>query len=56
MKVISFENRQNRAHEGHVKILDAIADQDPERARKEAFVHLRFAEKDLVKEISKLNT
>ena len=55
-KVIAFENRQIKAHEGHVRILEAIADQDPVRARKEAFAHLRFAEEDLVKEISKLNT
>lgn len=54
-KVISFQNRRERAHAGHLKILEAIEQQDGSRARKEAFTHLRFAERDLVKEISKLD-
>lgn len=54
-KVISFKNRRERAHAGHVKILEAIELQDGARAKKEAFSHLQFAEKDLVKEITKLN-
>jgi len=55
-KVISFENRRERAHAGHVKILEAIEEQDGTRAKKEAFAHLRFAERDLVKEITKLDS
>lgn len=54
--VIALENRRERAHLGHVKILEAIVDQDVARATKEAFAHLRFAERDLVKEISKLSS
>lgn len=55
-KVISFKNRRERAHEGHLKILEAIETQDGSRAKKEAFAHLRFAERDLVKEITKLDS
>lgn len=53
--VISFKNRRERAHAGHVKILEAIEAKDTARAKKEAFAHLRFAERDLVKEITKLD-
>jgi GntR family transcriptional repressor for pyruvate dehydrogenase complex len=53
--VISFANRRESAHQGHSKILEAIIDQDPKAAEKEAYSHLRLAEKDLMKEITKLN-
>ncbi len=53
-KVITFENRQALAHEGHKRILQAIIDQDENLAKREAYAHLKFAEKDLAKEISKL--
>lgn len=53
-KVISFENRLALAHEGHLRILQAIIAQDENLARKEAYAHLKFAEKDLAKEINKL--
>ena len=54
-KVISLENRRERAHEGHIRILQAIIDENAPLAKKEAMAHLQFAEKDLVKEITKLN-
>jgi GntR family transcriptional repressor for pyruvate dehydrogenase complex len=54
-KVISFENRMAHAHEGHLRILKAIIAQDEAVAKKEAYAHLQFAEKDLVKEINKLD-
>jgi GntR family transcriptional repressor for pyruvate dehydrogenase complex len=54
--VISLENRRERAHVGHIKILEAIEAQDSPLAKKEAFAHLRFAERDLVKEITKLGS
>jgi len=41
---------------GHIKILEAIEAQDSPLAKKEAFAHLRFAERDLVKEITKLGS
>jgi GntR family transcriptional repressor for pyruvate dehydrogenase complex len=53
-KVISFENRRVLAHQGHLRILKAIIDQDEKLAKKEAYEHLKWAEKDLVKEINKL--
>jgi GntR family transcriptional repressor for pyruvate dehydrogenase complex len=54
-KVISFENRKAHAHEGHLKILQAIITQDESISKKEAYAHLIFAEKDLAKEINKLD-
>lgn len=53
-KVISFDNRMFLAHQGHLKILQAIMAQDETLAKKEAYAHLKHAEKDLALEISKL--
>jgi len=53
-KVISFENRRVLAHQGHLRILKAIIDQDEKLAKKEAYAHLKSSEKDLAKEINKL--
>jgi DNA-binding GntR family transcriptional regulator len=53
-KVISFENRRVLAHQGHLRILKAIIDQDEKLAKKEAYEHLKWAEKDLANEINKL--
>jgi GntR family transcriptional repressor for pyruvate dehydrogenase complex len=53
-KVIAFENRMILAHQGHLRILQAIIAQDEKLAKKEAYAHLKWAEKDLANEISKL--
>ncbi len=53
-KVISFENRMVLAHQGHLRILEAVIAQDDKLAKKEAYAHLKWAEKDLAKEINKL--
>jgi DNA-binding FadR family transcriptional regulator len=52
-KVVSLENRMALAHQGHVRILDAIIAQDEKLARKEAYAHLKYAEKDLAIEWEK---
>jgi GntR family transcriptional regulator, transcriptional repressor for pyruvate dehydrogenase complex len=54
-KVILFENRMALAHQGHLQILEAIIAQDDKLAKKEAYAHLKWAEKDLAKEINKLD-
>lgn len=54
-KVISIPNRREKAYEGHLRILDAIRNSDPSKAKKEALAHLRFAEKDLVSEFDKFD-
>lgn len=53
-KVILIQNRMALAHQGHLRILEAIIAQDEKLAKKEAYAHLKWAEKDLVKEINKL--
>jgi GntR family transcriptional repressor for pyruvate dehydrogenase complex len=54
-KVILIKNRQIHAHESHLRILQAVIDQDESLAKKEAYAHLRSAERDLVKEIDRLD-
>jgi len=53
-KVILFENRMVLAHQGHLRILEAVIAQDDKLAKKEAYSHLKWAEKDLVEEINRL--
>ena len=53
-KVILFENRMVLAHQGHLRILEAIIAQDEKLAEKEAYAHLKSSEKDLAREINKL--
>ena len=53
--MILFENRMALAHQGHLQILEAIIAQDDKLAKKEAYAHLKWAEKDLAKEINKLD-
>lgn len=55
-KVVLFENRMSLAHQGHLRIMDAIIAQDEKLAYRAAHAHLRFAEKDLAQEINKLDT
>jgi GntR family transcriptional regulator, transcriptional repressor for pyruvate dehydrogenase complex len=47
-KVIALPHRRDRAHAGHLRILDAVFNRNTAEARREALAHLRFAEKDLV--------
>lgn len=52
-KVISLPDRRLRAHEGHLRILAAVSQRNAAEARKQALVHLRTAEEDLVSAVEK---
>jgi GntR family transcriptional repressor for pyruvate dehydrogenase complex len=56
LKVVSFPDRMERAHQGHAKILQAITASDERVAKKEALAHLRSAERDLMREIAKYDS
>lgn len=55
-KVIGLPHRRERAHAGHLRILEAVFDRNPAEAKKEALSHLRFAEKDLVSAVEESYT
>lgn len=55
-KVIALPQRRERAHAGHLRILEAVFNRNPAEANKEALAHLRFAEKDLVSALEQSDT